>query len=306
MARARNIKPSFFANEDLVELSFETRLLFIGLWTLADRAGRLEDRPKRIKMAIFPADSVDVDRALDDLAKSGFIERYEARGMRCIQVTNFSKHQNPHVNEKPSDLPTLDESRQAPEQHCASTVQAPEQHCGNPADSLIPDSLIPDSLYQSANSTGREGGATPEERSLDRNEPQAVTSQGAACLQMRAAGIQGLNTSHPKLLALLAAGVTPDEIGEVAREPKSKGKGMGWVLAVVEGRRRDAASAPAIPSGGARASPPRQPRTLSEGRAAAAKAIFSPGPLGADDGHERRTIDVSPAPSDGLGAKALR
>ena len=66
MARARNIKPSFFTNEDLVELSFETRLLFIGLWTLADRAGRLEDRPKRIKMAVFPADSVDVERSLAD------------------------------------------------------------------------------------------------------------------------------------------------------------------------------------------------------------------------------------------------
>ena len=61
MARARNIKPSFFTNEDLVELPFEDRLLFIGLWTLADREGRLEDRPKRIKMAVFPADNVDVD-----------------------------------------------------------------------------------------------------------------------------------------------------------------------------------------------------------------------------------------------------
>lgn len=55
----------------------------------------------------------------------------------------------------------------------------------------------------------------------------------------------------------------------------------------------------------ARASPG-QPRTLSEGRAAAAKAIFNPGPAGQDDGHERRTIDVTPPPSAGLGAKALR
>ena len=55
----------------------------------------------------------------------------------------------------------------------------------------------------------------------------------------------------------------------------------------------------------ARASPG-QPRTLSEGRAAAAKAIFNPGPAGQDDGHERRTIDVTPTPTSGLGAKALR
>ena len=90
------------------------------------------------------------------------------------------------------------------------------------------------------------------------------TAAGSACLQMRAAGVQSVNPSHPKLLALLAAGVTPDEIGEVAREPKARGKGMAWVLAVVEGRRRDAAAVGSLPSpppgGGARASPAEQRR----------------------------------------------
>ena len=55
-----------------------------------------------------------------------------------------------------------------------------------------------------------------------------------------------------------------------------------------------------------RASPRRQPQTLSEGRAAAAKAIFNPGPVGNDHGHERRTIDVTPTLADGLDQKALR
>ncbi|MDI9733891.1 hypothetical protein QM259_16735 [Acinetobacter baumannii] len=52
MARSRNIKPSFFMNEDIIELPFEARLLFIGLWILADREGRLENRPKKIKMSV--------------------------------------------------------------------------------------------------------------------------------------------------------------------------------------------------------------------------------------------------------------
>jgi len=39
MARSRNIKPGFFKNDHLVELPFEYRLLFAGLWTLADREG---------------------------------------------------------------------------------------------------------------------------------------------------------------------------------------------------------------------------------------------------------------------------
>lgn len=66
---------------------------------------------------------------------------------------------------------------------------------------------------------------------------------------------------------------------------------------------RSAQAPPGRPK--ARASPG-QPRTLSEGRAAAAKAIFNPGPAEADDGHERRTIDVTPAPPGGMDPKALR
>ena len=37
MARSRNIKPGFFSNDELVELPFEARLLFIGLWTIPGR-----------------------------------------------------------------------------------------------------------------------------------------------------------------------------------------------------------------------------------------------------------------------------
>ena len=135
MARARNIKPAFFRNAELVELSFEARLFFIGLWTAADRDGRLEDRPKQIKMEIFPADSVDCDALLNDLAAIQMIERYEVDGKRFIQVTNFSKHQNPHRDEKPSSIP-------APIKHGANTVQAP---CKDDA-LTMPVGLIPDSL----------------------------------------------------------------------------------------------------------------------------------------------------------------
>ncbi len=64
MARSRTIKPGFFTNEEMVELPMAIRLLFIGLWTLADRDGRLRDRPKKIRMEAFPADDVDVGRGV--------------------------------------------------------------------------------------------------------------------------------------------------------------------------------------------------------------------------------------------------
>ncbi|EPX3860864.1 hypothetical protein ACWY7A_000032 [Acinetobacter baumannii] len=105
MARARNIKPSFFMNEDIIELPYEARLLFIGLWTLADREGRLENRPKKIKMSLFPADDINVAEQLENISKFGFIELYNADGIDVIQIVNFVKHQTPHSLEKDSELP---------------------------------------------------------------------------------------------------------------------------------------------------------------------------------------------------------
>lgn len=170
MARARNIKPSFFKNELLVEMGAFDRLLFIGLWCLADREGRIEDRPKRIKMELFPCDAYDVDEGLDELQRHGFVRRYEAAGVGVISIVNFHKHQTPHGTEKDSELPdeagviTVHErsdngyvtgkKRQnnvkphsnnsgSPLENCAGTVNPPTKNTLNP-DSLNPDSLNPE------------------------------------------------------------------------------------------------------------------------------------------------------------------
>lgn len=93
MARIRTIKPDFFKNEQLADLPMTARLLFIGLWTLADKEGRLEDRPKRIKVELFPYDNLDCDKELARLQNSGFIIRYEVGEMKVIKVLNFTIHQ---------------------------------------------------------------------------------------------------------------------------------------------------------------------------------------------------------------------
>lgn len=231
MARARNIKPGFFTNELLVELSFEYRLLFIGLWTLADKDGRLEDRPKRIKMNVFPADNVDVDAGLSDLQRQGFLTRYVVDGVACIQIINWDKHQSPHHTEKASVLPPFDNG--------GLTVKQQKQDGGNPPDSLIhrfTDSPIPES------SVVESGDNSP-----------STTTAGRVCARLRQAGVASVNPSNPKLLALLAAGLTEAELADLAAEPASKGKGFAWLLAAAEGRRRDAAQTGALPQ--ARASP---------------------------------------------------
>lgn len=134
MPRARNIKPGFFRNEELVELDFEYRLLFIGLWTLADREGRLEDRPKRIRMEVFPADDVDIEHGLDCLEERELLQRYTVNGRRYIQITAFVKHQNPHHKESPSEIPPPPTKR-ARGKHDPSTAQASPPDPGQAPDS---------------------------------------------------------------------------------------------------------------------------------------------------------------------------
>jgi len=143
MARARNIKPGFCQNELLVELPVETRLMFALLPMYADREGRMEDRPKRIKMQIFPADNFDTNEMLQQLHDSGFIQRYNVDGVDYIQIINFLKHQKPHQNEKASEIPEFSNqgSKQVqPRKQVSTTKEAATR-----ADSLNPltDSLNP-------------------------------------------------------------------------------------------------------------------------------------------------------------------
>lgn len=170
--RSRNIKPGFFTNGDLIACDPLTRLLFIGLWTEADPRGILEDRPATLKARLLPGDLCDVNVMLDELQQRGFIRRYAVNGVHCIQIVNFSKHQNPHIREQSSDLPEEPDAStvpvsseheinplpepvehpssivQTPDQHDARTMPAPDLHDASTLQArLIPDSgfLIPDS-----------------------------------------------------------------------------------------------------------------------------------------------------------------
>jgi hypothetical protein len=108
MARLRTLKPGFFTNDLLAEIPPLGRLLFQGLWCIADREGRLEDRPRKIKAEVLPYDDADVDGLLGRLDAAGFIRRYAAAGVGYIQVVNFAKHQTPHIKEAASTIPAPD------------------------------------------------------------------------------------------------------------------------------------------------------------------------------------------------------
>jgi len=150
VARARNIKPAIMTNDELAELDPLARLLFIYLWMLADRSGRLEDRPKKIKGEALPYDNADVDAMLSELQASGFILRYQVEGHRLIQIVNFAKHQTPHIREADSSLP---EPVQSTAKAVPRQVQGDGEALPRSPDSLIPDSLIPDSLIADSGAT---------------------------------------------------------------------------------------------------------------------------------------------------------
>ena len=161
MPRARNLKPSFFKDAKVVSCTAYARLLFQGLWCLADYMGRLKYEPLEVKMEVFPADDVDIEALMAELSTKGLVEIYTDRsGSALVQVRGFSKHQNPHVNErigkdkKPLPcLPSPEECKQASgdentniEQRVTDAlVVLREYYQSDPADSLnlIPDSLLP-------------------------------------------------------------------------------------------------------------------------------------------------------------------
>ena len=107
--RARTIKPSIMTNEDLAELGPLATLLYERLWMIADRAGRFENRPKRIKAMCFPLwDDVcgkDVENLMISLWKSGFLVLYSIEGVAYGQIQNWEKHQNVHPREASSTIP---------------------------------------------------------------------------------------------------------------------------------------------------------------------------------------------------------
>lgn len=93
MARIRTIKPEFWTDEKVVELSAFARLLFIGLWNFCDDDGRMVYSPKRIKMQIFPSDSVDCSALFGEIERVSLASIYEVDGTTYLQINGFAKHQ---------------------------------------------------------------------------------------------------------------------------------------------------------------------------------------------------------------------
>jgi hypothetical protein len=191
--RARSIKPGICDNEILGTADPFYTLLFERLWMMADREGRLEDRPLRIKAQAFPyRDGLDVEPMLQWLAQHEFIARYEVGGKRYIQVLMFWKHQKPHSNEQDSVIPPRSEQ--------STTKVVPERSQGDCMDALNPSSLTPHSL-------------TPDSGSLAAPPARAngiKTPEGEMAIALRNLGVV-VKSTDPVLHQWVRDGYTPQQ-----------------------------------------------------------------------------------------------
>lgn len=109
MARIRSVKPEFWTDEDLADISRDARLMYIGLWNIADEHSRLRGDPRYVKGQLFPYDDdlsrEAVDGLVDELAKVGKVVRYQAKGSSYLFLPTLHKHQRLDTAKVPSRLP---------------------------------------------------------------------------------------------------------------------------------------------------------------------------------------------------------
>jgi len=125
MARTRSIKPEFYSDTLLADLSITCRYFYIGLFCQLDRQGVTVDDAKLLKREVFPYDdSVTVDAVrnlVDELVNSGRLRKFSHHGRAYLFCPTFKKHQHFHKEEKARyDIPT--ELLSAPCEHGVSTV----------------------------------------------------------------------------------------------------------------------------------------------------------------------------------------
>lgn len=94
--RIRQIKPSFWSDSKIADLSVPTRLFFIGTWGLADDAGFITLDIREVAKELYGFDPVkkreaNVERMLAELLEAG---RIVDHGCGHVEVVHLGEHQH--------------------------------------------------------------------------------------------------------------------------------------------------------------------------------------------------------------------
>lgn len=96
MARYRTIKPKFWDDEKLAEISREARLTFIGLWTFADDNGVIISENVWLKSKIYPHEDIKLKKFaswMHEMAQKVLIIPVVFNKKHYFYLPNFQKHQ---------------------------------------------------------------------------------------------------------------------------------------------------------------------------------------------------------------------
>lgn len=245
MPRARNVKPAIMSDDVLASLDPFARLLQIAcLPMLADREGRLEDRPKKIWGEAFPYDKdLDVEKLLTQLFDHGYIDRYSVGTKKYIQIVDFSGTQKPHGTEKDSQIPDrtgfLTIHERSPKGYAtgevklvsALTVKAPLDAASTTVEPPADNALIPDDGFPNTDSL------IPETRNVSRTNSEAI------CDLLREYQIQNVNPKDTRLQALINSECQFELWKEAANIAISRAKPtFQYVLGIVGNKQAEGAS----------------------------------------------------------------
>jgi len=132
MARTRSIKPEFWSDEKLAQISLQARLLYIGLWTTCDDAGRTKAHPIWLRSQIFPYDSFpekQIEAWLKELIDLNRIVPYTINGERYFTVPKFHEHQKiQHPSPARNPDPPPDSIEKAHEEYGEIHEESGEAH----------------------------------------------------------------------------------------------------------------------------------------------------------------------------------
>ena len=95
MPRKRVLDPRFWTDDAIIELCSDEKLFFIGFWSFADDRGIHKNKPKVLKIEIFPAnDKITADNVQDfikNLLSIGLLQISEDKTL--LRVTNWDLYQ---------------------------------------------------------------------------------------------------------------------------------------------------------------------------------------------------------------------
>lgn len=244
MARIRTIKPDFWTDEKVVELSAFARLLFIGLWNFADDEGRMEYSPKRIKMQILPADSAEIPRLMEELSALGLIAIYSVENIDYLQIAGFAKHQKVDKRSPSRHPPPADSRRVPPTEGKGREWNGREGKETTPA---VPIETTPDSETPAGVVPPDGGTATPPPDPAVHAAFEALRVGLAAGTAehersgelwgvMAANGVKG-TAAHPAVVEMARAGVTVAELRAAIAEARKNQDGQlnpAYLAAIVD------------------------------------------------------------------------